>query len=253
VEERRVGEADGRLAVVTGAASGIGQATALRLLAEGARVIAVDINEAGLAAVTDAGATPLVADLSTEEGRARAIEAGQGAHYLVNAAGILFVKSIWEVGLEEWKRIWAVNVDSMFFLCQGIGRSMPSGGAIVNLSSSSAKAAGTVEVAPYSMTKTAAMGITRSFAYALADRPVRVNAILPGIVDTPMQDTVLAAVAPLRGTTPEALSAARLKTVPLGRSAPPDECAGVIWFLLSDAAAYMTGQGINFTGGLVML
>lgn len=248
-----MGEADGRLAVVTGAASGIGQATALRLLAEGARVVAVDINEAGLAVVTDAGATPLVADLSTEEGRAKAIAAGQGAHYLVNAAGILFVKSIWEVGVEEWKRIWAVNVDSMFFLCQGIGQSMPSGGAIVNLSSSSAKAAGTVEVAPYSMTKTAAMGVTRSFAHALAGRNVRVNAILPGIVDTPMQDKVLEAVAPLRGLTAEELSVARLKTVPLGRSAPPEECAGVIWFLLSDAAGYMTGQGINFTGGLVML
>ena len=248
-----MGEADGRLAVVTGAASGIGQATALRLLAEGARVVAVDVNEAGLARVVDEGATPLVADLSTAEGRAVAIAAGQGAHYLVNAAGILFVKSIWEVGLEEWRRIWAVNVDSMFFLCQGIGQSMPSGGAIVNLSSSSAKAAGTVEVAPYSMTKTAALGITRSFAHALAPRNVRVNAILPGIVDTPMQDKVLEAVAPLRGLSVEELAVARLKTIPLGRSAPPAECAGVIWFLLSDAAGYMTGQGINFTGGLVML
>jgi NAD(P)-dependent dehydrogenase (short-subunit alcohol dehydrogenase family) len=248
-----VGEADGRLAVVTGAASGIGQATALRLLAEGARVIAVDINEAGLVRVVEAGAEPLVADLSQEAGRARVVEAGRGAHYLVNAAGILFVKSIWEVGLEEWRRIWAVNVDSMFFLCQGIGATMPSGAAIVNLSSSSAKAAGTVEVAPYSMTKTAALGITRSFAHALAARNVRVNAILPGIVDTPMQDTVLEAVAPLRGLTAAELSVARLKTVPLGRSASPEECAGVIWFLLSDAAAYMTGQGINFTGGLVML
>ena len=73
------------------------------------------------------------------------------------------------------------------------------------------------------------------------------------IVDTPMQDTVLEAVAPFRGLTPDELSSARLKTVPLGRSASAEECAGVIWFLLSDAAAYMTGQGINFTGGLVML
>ena len=248
-----MGEANGRLAVVTGAASGIGQATALRLLAEGAKVVAVDINETGLARVVSAGATPVVADLSTEAGRALAVEAGQGAHYLVNAAGILFVKSIWEVGLEEWKRIWGINVDSMFFLCQGIGQSMPEGAAIVNLSSSSAKNAATIEVAPYSMTKTAAMGITRSFAYALAPRKVRVNAILPGIVDTPMQDEVLESVAPFRGLTPEELSVARLKTVPLGRSASAEECAGVIWFLLSDAAGYMTGQGINFTGGLVML
>jgi NAD(P)-dependent dehydrogenase (short-subunit alcohol dehydrogenase family) len=247
-----MGEAAGRLAVVTGAASGIGQAVALRLIGEGARVLAVDINEQRLAPVVAAGAEPLVADLATEEGRARVIAAGQGAHYLVNSAGILFMRPIFEVGYEEWKRIWAVNVDSMFFLCQGIGPSMPSGGAIVNLSSSSAKLATTVEVAPYSMTKTAALGLTRSFAYALAPRNVRVNAICPGIVDTPMQDAVLAMVAPARGMTVEELSKARVATVPLGRTSSPEECAGVIWFLLSEAAGYMTGQGINFTGGLVM-
>ena len=247
-----MGEATGRLAVVTGAASGIGQAVARRLLAEGARVIAVDINEAGLAPVVEAGAVPIVADLSEPGDRARVIAAGQGAHYLVNAAGILFMRPIFEVGYDEWKRIWAVNVDSMFFLCQGIGQSMPAGGAIVNLSSSSAKLASTVEVAPYSMTKTAALGVTRSFAYALARQNVRVNAICPGIVDTPMQDKVLAQVAPTRGMTVQELAEARLKTVPLGRTSSADECAGVIWFLLSDAAGYMTGQAINFSGGLVM-
>ena len=247
-----MGEASGRLAVVTGAASGIGQAVARRLLAEGADVVAVDINEAGLDAVAEAGARPLVADLSDPDARARVIAAGHGAHYLVNAAGILFVRPIFEVTLEEWRRIWAVNVDSMFFLCQGIGPTMPSGGAIVNLSSSSAKAAGTIEVAPYSITKTAALGITRSFAYALAGRNVRVNAICPGIVDTPMQDKVLDQIAPLRGMTRDQLAEARLKTVPLGRTSSPDECAGVIWFLLSGAAGYMTGQAVNFTGGLVM-
>ncbi len=247
-----MGEAAGRLAVVTGAASGIGQAVARRLLAEGARVIAVDINEAGLAPIVSAGATPLVADLSEPADRARVIAAGQGAHYLVNAAGILFMRSIFEVGFEEWKNIWAVNLDSMFFLCQGIGQSMPAGGAIVNLSSSSAKLASTVEVAPYSMTKTAALGVTRSFAYALARQGVRVNAICPGIVDTPMQDKVLAEVAPARGMTVQELAATRVKTVPLGRTSSADECAGVIWFLLSEAAGYMTGQAINFSGGLVM-
>ena len=247
-----MGEATGRLAVVTGAASGIGQAVARRLLAEGADVVAVDINEGGLGAVVEAGARPLVADLSDPDARTRVIEAGRGAHYLVNAAGMLFVRPIFEVSLEEWRRIWAVNVDSMFFLCQGIGPTMPSGGAIVNLSSSSAKAAGTIEVAPYSITKTAALGITRSFAYALAGRNVRVNAICPGIVDTPMQDKVLDQIAPLRGMTREQLAEARLKTVPLGRTSSPDECAGVIWFLLSEAAGYMTGQAVNYTGGLVM-
>ena len=103
------------------------------------------------------------------------------------------------------------------------------------------------------MTKTAAAGISRSFAHALAPRGVRVNAILPGIVDTPMQDIVLDHIAPLRGMTRDELATGRLKAVPLGRSASPPQCAGVIWFLLSEAAGYMTGQMINFTGGLVML
>ena len=130
--------------------------------------------------------------------------------------------------------------------------SIRDGGAIVNLSSSSAKLSTTVDVTPYSSSKAAVVGITRSWAYVLAPRNVRVNAILPGIIDTPMQDRVLAEVAPLRGVTPEELSVARLKTVPLGRAASADECAGVIWFLLSDEAGYMTGQAINQTGGLVM-
>lgn len=247
-----MGEASGRLAVVTGAASGIGQAVAKRLLHEGADVLAVDINEAGLVPVVEAGARPLAADLGDPAARARVIEAGRGAHYLVNAAGILFVRPIFDVSLDEWRRIWAVNVDSMFFLIQGIGPTMPSGSAIVNLSSSSAKAAGTIEVAPYSMTKTAALGVTRSFAHALAKQNVRVNAICPGIVDTPMQEKVLDEIAPLRGLTRAELEETRLRTVPLGRTSSPDECAGVIWFLLSGASAYMTGQAINFTGGLVM-
>jgi NAD(P)-dependent dehydrogenase (short-subunit alcohol dehydrogenase family) len=129
---------------------------------------------------------------------------------------------------------------------------MPSGGAIVNLSSSSAKLSSTVDVTPYSSSKAAILGVTRSFAYALASRNVRVNAICPGIIDTPMQDKVLEQVAPLRGMTVEELAQARLKSVPLGRVGTPEETAALTWFLLSDDAGYMTGQAVNLTGGLVM-
>jgi NAD(P)-dependent dehydrogenase (short-subunit alcohol dehydrogenase family) len=133
-----------------------------------------------------------------------------------------------------------VNAESIFFLCQQIGQRLRPGGAIVNLSSSSSKLAATTEVAAYAASKTTILSITRSFAYALASRPVRVNAICPGIIDTPMQDEVLAGMAKIRGL-----------AVPIGRPASPDECAGAIWFLLSDEASYMTGQAVNFTGGLV--
>ena len=248
-----MGAAEGKRAVVTGAASGIGQAVVFKLLREGASVLAVDINEAGLAPVVAEGGEACVASVADEVGRATiAAAAGAEIDYLVNAAGILFVRSIWEVGLEEWKRLYAVNVEGTFFTIQALGQRIRSGGAVVNLSSSSAKLSGTVEVTPYSSSKAAVVGLTRSWAYVLAPKNVRVNAICPGIIDTPMQDTVLAKVAPMRGQTVAELETSRLKAVPLGRTASPAECADVIWFLLSDEARYMTGQAINHTGGLVM-
>jgi NAD(P)-dependent dehydrogenase (short-subunit alcohol dehydrogenase family) len=237
---------------VTGAASGIGSAVVRRLLAEGASVLAVDIDGNGMAPLAREGAETIVASVADEADRDRIGEAAGQIDYLVNSAGVLFVKSIWDVTLDEWRNLYAVNVEGTFFLTQRLGRQIRSGGAIVNLSSSSAKLANTVEVAPYSSSKATILGITRSYAYVLAKDGIRVNAICPGIVDTPMQDKVLEVVAPLRGTTAEELHAKRLTTVPLGRSASPEECAGTIWWLLSDAAGYMTGQAINYTGGLVM-
>ena len=248
-----MGEAEGKRAVVTGAASGIGYAVVQRLLREGAAVLAVDVNGEGMAPLAAAGAETIVASVADPTDRERIAEAAEQIDYLVNSAGILIVKSIWEVTLEDWRNLYAVNVEGTFFMCQRLGRQMRHGGAILNLSSSSAKLASTVEVTPYSSSKATILGITRSFAYVLAKDGIRVNAICPGVVDTPMQDKVLEVVAPMRGTTPEALHEARLKTVPLGRSATPDETAGAIWWLLSEGgASYMTGQAVDWSGGLVM-
>ena len=241
----------GKRAVVTGAASGIGQAVVRRLIREGVAVIAADVNERGLDPVVEAGAERFVGDLSDEVDRDRLVEAGRGVDYLVNAAGIIRLKPILEFTVKDLREIYAINVEATWDLVSRIGRTIPSGGAIVNLSSSSAKLATTTEAAVYASSKTAVLSITRSFGYAFAPTGVRVNAICPGIIDTPMQDKVLADVAAKRGISVEELSTARNKTVPLGRAASADECAGAIWFLLSDEAAYMTGQAINFTGGLV--
>jgi NAD(P)-dependent dehydrogenase (short-subunit alcohol dehydrogenase family) len=243
--------AAGKRAVVTGAASGIGQAVALRLLREGVHVVAADRNEAGLASVVEAGATPFVGDLTLDTDRDRLVEAGAGVDLLVNAAGIIRLKPILEFTVQDIRDIYAINVEATWDLVSRIGRAMPRGGAIVNLSSSSAKLATTTEAAVYASSKTAVLSITRSFAYAFAPNGVRVNAICPGIIDTPMQERVLADVAAERGLSVEALSEARNRMVPLGRSASAEECAAAIWFLLSDEAAYMTGQAINFTGGMV--
>lgn len=237
--------------MVTGAASGIGQAAARRLLDEGCSVVAVDINEAGLERVASEGAEPLVADLSDLDHRARIVEAGQGIDYLVNAAGIIRLKPLPDFTVDDWRDIFTINAEAVFFLCQGIGPTMPPGSAIVNLSSSSAKLANTVEAAIYAASKTTILSITRSFAYGLAGIPVRVNAVCPAIIDTPMQDQVLEQVAPIRGMTVEELTIARNASVPLGRPASPEELAGLIWFLLGEKPGYMTGQAVNFGGGYV--
>lgn len=240
-----------RRGVVTGAGSGIGKAVVSRLLREGVDVLAVDINADGLADLEGAGCEALTADVANPDGRTKIADWAEGADYLVNSAGVIVVKPIFELTVEDWRRVQTINAEATFFLCQAVGPRLKSGGAIVNLSSSSAKLATTVEVAAYAASKTTVLSITRSFAYALASRPVRVNAVLPGIVDTPMQETVLATAAPMRGLTPDQWRDARNKLTPLGRGSSPDECAGLIWFLLSDQSAYMTGQAINFTGGLV--
>lgn len=238
-------------AVVTGAARGIGRAVARRLAAEGVEVLAVDRDREALKGAEAEEIRVHVADLAEPGAREELTAAADGFDYLVNAAGIIRVKPIWEITLDDWRAIQTVNAEAIFFLCQGIGPKLRPGGAIVNLSSSSAKLATTTDVAAYAASKAAILSITRSFAYALAERPVRVNAVCPGIVDTEMQATVLSGIAARRGLAVEEVSRQRNAGVPLGRAASAEECAGLIWFLLSEEAGYMTGQAVNFTGGLV--
>jgi NAD(P)-dependent dehydrogenase (short-subunit alcohol dehydrogenase family) len=214
-------------------------------------VVAVDLDEERLEPMRAAGSETLVADVGEPSGRDRVVAAGDEIDYLVNAAGIIRLKPIFEFTVEDWREIMTINAESTFFLCQQIGPRMREGGAIVNLSSSSAKLATTTEAAIYAASKTTILSVTRSFAYALAPRGVRVNAICPGIVDTPMQDKVLDEVSVTRGMTREQLEEARTRMVPLARVSSAEECAGMVWFLLSDESAYMTGQAINWTGGMV--
>lgn len=241
---------DRAIAVVTGAASGIGRSTALRLARDGADVLAVDRDAERLAKLD--GVRTLAVDLSSSEGRDAVIAAAGPATMLVNAAGIIRLKSILDFTIQDIRDIYAVNVEAVWDLCSRLGRDMPSGSAIVNVSSVSAKAPVTPETGVYASSKAAVVSITKSFAYAYAPRNVRVNAVCPGIMDTPMQDVVIDRLAELRGVSAQSISDARQATVPLGRGAHPDECAGLIAFLLSDEAAYMTGQAINQTGGMVM-
>ena len=251
---------DPRVAVVTGAGSGIGQATAQLLAGQGHLVLATDLHAVGLAGPAASGARTVTADLSTDEGRAGLVDAadawlaevGAPLDWLVNAAGMIVLRPIGEVDSADLRRAFATNVESVFLLCQQLGARMRDGGAIVSFSSPSAKFVATTEAAAYALTKAAVSQVTRSFAMAYAPRGIRVNALSPGITDTPMQDRVLREVSAARGISLEELSAGRLRTVPMGRTAPPAEIAGVVAWLLSDAARYMTGQVINIDGGMVM-
>jgi NAD(P)-dependent dehydrogenase (short-subunit alcohol dehydrogenase family) len=244
--------AEQAVAVITGAASGIGLACAERALGEGLAVLAVDKDQAGLARLAGPGVTTLTADLSAEAERDRVVAAAAGARFLVNAAGAIRLRPILESGVSDMRAIYPVNVEAVWDLTSRLGRVMPPGGAVVNVSSFSAKVASTIECAVYASSKAAVLSITRSFAYAFAPQGVRVNAVVPGIIDTPMQDEVIAKVAEFRQISPEEIGRTRNATVPLGRTGTPQECADVIWFLLSSQSRYMTGQALNVTGGQLM-
>ena len=237
----------GRRAVVTGAAGGIGRATAELLLERGAEVVACDVAEVALP-----GAETVVADLSHAEGRAALVAAAGECDHLAITHGIVRPKPIADTTEADWDAIMGVNAKSIYFLCQAFASLLRDGGSIVALSSVSARNAASQEQSVYCASKAAVSSIVRSFAYAYAKRGIRVNSVLPGIVDTPMQDRFLAAAAAARGTTPEKLHEARLSLVPLGRTSPPRECAETIAWLLSPASGYLTGQQIAADGGLTM-
>jgi NAD(P)-dependent dehydrogenase (short-subunit alcohol dehydrogenase family) len=222
----------------------------LRLRDEGFDVLAVDRQGAALADLEAEGIRTLVADLTSEHDRDRVVSKGEGAHALANVAGATHLKPIFEVEIEDLRAMFAANVEHVWDLTSRIGRTMPPGSAIVNVSSSAAKHPVFTDAAAYAAAKTAILSITRSFAYALAPH-VRVNAICPGAIDTPMRDAAIRHHADASGSPPRRLAEERAAAVPLRRVASAEECAGAMWYLLSEASSFMTGQALNFTGGLV--
>src|SRR5262249_11031871 len=153
---------------------------------------------------------------ATAAGRAVLAAAAGPFDHLVVAHGIVRTKPIADTTEDDWDAVLGVNAKAPYFLCKELGPQLAAGGSIVLLSSGSARSAASQEQSVYCASKAAVSSIARSFAYAYAPRGIRVNAVLPGIVDTPMQDRFLEAASRSRGTTPEALHEARLKLVPLG-------------------------------------
>jgi NAD(P)-dependent dehydrogenase (short-subunit alcohol dehydrogenase family) len=238
-----------KVALVTGAARGIGLATAKRFLAEGWRVALLDIDGATLAHAHAALAQPQTAlalpcDVADATGVANAIgkiEQQFGRlDALVNNAGVATFKPLLETTHAEWERVLAVNLTGPFLTVQTAAPLMAKngGGAIVNITSISGLRASTLRVA-YGTSKAALDHLTRQQAAELASLGIRVNAVAPGPVDTAMAKAVHSA----------AIRADYHDAIPLNRYGLEEEIAAAIFFLCSDEASYVTGQTLAVDGG----
>jgi acetoin reductase-like protein len=249
-----------KVAVVTGAAQGIGRAIAHRLARDGFALTVVDINAKALDEVKreleDLGTETLAltADLTRMENIEKVItrsaEWGQ-LSVLVNNAGRVIITPFLEISEPEWDAIMTLNLKTVFFATQFAARFMPAGGRIVNLSSISGRS-GRPDQAHYAAAKSAVISLTQSAALSFASKGITVNAICPGVVDTPMTMGIHEIRAGALGITPEESLARMIAKIPLGRLEKTEDVAGVVSFLCSPDAAYITGQSLNVCGGMEM-
>lgn len=240
----------GKCALVTGGASGIGRATALALATEGADVAVVDLNLEGVretvSVITEELGRKAVA-IRADVGKKADVLALVGAaaalgpiDILVNNAGIIRPGRLHQMSEDDWDAVFEVHVKGTFLCTQAVVKGMMDRqhGRIVNISSCVARA-GMARMANYSAAKAAILGFTKSAAKELGEYNITVNAILPGVIDTPMGRTSL-----------EKLHDPR--NMALRRIGQPEEVAAVIVFLASDASSYVTGATIEATGGYLL-
>ncbi len=240
----------GQVAVITGAGGGIGRAHALKLAGAGATTVLGDINrvsvEAVAAEVAARGGTaiPSPVDVSDEAQVAAFVEQAAAARgrldILVNNAGVISSSPLDQLPLEEWLRILHTNLTSAFLCTRAALKVMiPQGrGAIVNTTSVIAWR-GRAGYAHYAASKAGLVGFTRCLALELGPHGIRINAVAPGIVDTPMPRTTLS----------EAELAAAGKQNALGRMAQPEDIAEAVLYLVSDSGRHVTGQMLHVNGG----
>lgn len=235
--------------MVTGAASGMGNASAVLLAERGAQVVLVDLNPnvepfaAELEGVAHVGS---VADSAFCDGVIAATEESHGAvDILVNAAGTIVRADAVDTSDEDWRRIFSVNIDGLFYMCRAAVRGMVARGrgSIVNFGSIWGDVGGPGHSA-YAATKGAVHQLTKSMALEHARQGVRVNAVVPGEIRTPMLSSER-----VRPPTEAELHALADRAVPMGRLGDPGEVAEVVAFLASDASSYMTGSLVTVDAG----
>ncbi|HJV59705.1 MAG TPA: L-iditol 2-dehydrogenase [Albitalea sp.] len=259
---------EGRHALLTGAGGGIGLAVARAYLDEGARCTVADLSPAAPEAVRSLLAeypgrmhyvSADVTHLAQIDAMLAAARERFGAvDILFNNAAVFDLAPLLDSGEAMYERLFAVNVKGMFFVMQKVLAQMVerdeaarARGAVINLASQAGRR-GEALVAHYCATKAAVISYTQSAALAMAPHGIRVNAISPGVIDTPMWGQVDALFARYEGLQPGEKKAAVGRAVPLGRMGRPQDIAGAAVFLASDEASYITAQTLNVDGGNVM-
>lgn len=240
-----------KVALVTGAGSGIGRATALRLAEKGCRVVCGDLNAAAAedtaatARANGSRATAAALDVSVRSSVAAFVAKAVSDHgrvdYLVNCAGIWEQVPLAELAEERWDRMIAVNLKGTFLCCQAAAACMlkQGAGAIVNLASVAGRNGGNYCGAHYSASKGGVVAMTMQMARELAPFGIRVNCVAPGPVDSPMT-----------AAWPAAVKEGIVSRTPLRRFGLPEDIADAIIFLLSDEARFLIGETLEVNGGL---
>jgi NAD(P)-dependent dehydrogenase (short-subunit alcohol dehydrogenase family) len=244
------GRVAGKVAIVTGATSGIGEAAARLLVQEGAKVVLVargSTNGEALAAQLGRDSTFVQGDVVEPSTASRAVKAAQGVgglDILVNNAGIDFTSDLLDTDLADVRRVFDVNFIGAFLMLTEAARAMRGrGGSIVNVSSRTASA-GVRTMTVYGASKGALNSLSRGAAIELAPHGIRVNVVAPGLTKTAMMSTWLSAQ-----EEPEAFKRGLLAAIPQGRLGRPEDVAAAILFLASDEAAHVTGALLAIDGG----
>lgn len=255
---------EGKSAIVTGAAQGLGEAIARRLATEGCDVLLSDINEDKVCAAADA----IERDTGRRTGAAQcnvaneadcaamvdeAVRAFGKLDILVANAGILRAHDVTEFPVEEWRTVIDIHLTGYFLCAQAAARVMADGASIIQINSKSGKK-GSFRNSAYAASKFGGIGLTQSLALDLAPHGIRVNAVCPGnLLDgTLWQQSLFEQYGKTQGLSPEEVRAKYESQVPLGRGCTYTDVANVVVFLASPDASYMTGQAVNVTGGQEM-